>query len=202
MIQELVDTFEELKKYDYLIDMGDKGFIIIKFKNEHFYHLAGFHKLNLDIYFPQKCISKDKKYKYIKSHTEKFENILKNQIKENQLLKQRITTFKYIPSIFDEKHTILYNLREKNNPMSLYDGDFGLMRVFQIESNANNMEDIYCLLGLKNRGLLETTYNCVPQSWMADRRPNSLVQYKKPLYIKMLAKLPLKITQHSENEDI
>lgn len=202
MVQELIDTFEELKKYDYLIDMGDRGYMMIKFKNEHFYHLVGFHKLNLEIYLPQKHISKEKLYKYIKNHVEKFENVLNNQINENNLLKQRIETFRHIPSLFEENGTILYNLREKNNPMSLYDGDFGLMKIFQIPNSEGIVQNIYCLLGLKNRGSSTTAYNCAPQSWMADKRPNSLVQYKKPLYIKEICKLPIAITCGANPDDI
>lgn len=191
MVQELIDTFEELKKYNYFIDMGKDGLMLIEFKNEHFYHLAGFHKINLSIYFPQKRMSKEKQYKYIKSHTEKFENAIKNQMKENNLLQQRIETFKYIPEIFDKNSVILYNLRIKNNPMSLYNGDFGLMKIFQKQTANNKVKQIYGLLGLKNHIESEKGYNCVPQSWMADTRPNSLVQYRKPLYIKGLAKLPV-----------
>ena len=193
MIQELINTFEELKKYEYFINIGKKGYIIINFENSHFYHLAGFHKLKLDIYFPKKCTSKEKKYKYIKSHPDKFENILKNQLSQNNLVKQRIENFKYIPDLLNGDNTILYSLREKTNPMSLYDGDFALMKIYQLDET-NNVDIVYCLLGLKKTMFQNNTYNCAPQSWMVDKRPNNLVQYKKPLYIKEFAKLPLTMT--------
>jgi len=41
MVQELINTFEILKSNSYIIDMGKRGFIILKFENEHFYHLTG-----------------------------------------------------------------------------------------------------------------------------------------------------------------
>ena len=100
MIQELIDTFEELKKKKYFIDMGKGGLILIEFNDENFYHLAGLHKVDLSIYLPKGCISKEKQYRYIKTHVNKFEKVLLNKIKENRLLTQRIKTFKYIPDIF------------------------------------------------------------------------------------------------------
>ncbi len=190
MVQELIETFEKLKQYSYFIDMGKDGLMLIEFKNENFYHLAGLHKINLSVYFPKNCISKDKQYKYIKSHADKFEKVLRNKMNENNLLKQRINTFKYIPDIFDEYGVILYSLHDKKNPMSLYNGDFGLMKIYQQTFCDNDIKQIYCLLGLKNHVASEKRYACVPQSWMADTRPNSLVQYRKPLYIKSISKLP------------
>ena len=93
MIQELINTFEELKKYDYFISIGKKGYIILKFQNEHFYHLIGLHKINLDIYFPKQCISKEKKYKYIKSHQNKFEHIFKRPNKGKLFIKKKNRNF-------------------------------------------------------------------------------------------------------------
>ena len=49
MLQNLIDTFEELKKYVFIIDRGSKGNIVIKFNNDNFYHLIGLHKTNIDI---------------------------------------------------------------------------------------------------------------------------------------------------------
>lgn len=185
MVQELINTFEELKQNSYIINIGKKGYIMLKFENEHFYHLAGLHKINIDMYFPNANITKDKKYKYIKSHSNKFENILKNKLKDNLLLQYRISTFKNIPDLLKGDNTILYNLQEKN-PMSLYDGDFGLMKVYQ----NIDIDNFYCLLGIKNKFTDNNIFNCVPQSWMAGKRPNNLVQYKRPLYFKEITRLP------------
>ena len=44
MLKEAIDTFEELKKYVFIINRGNKPSIIIKFENENFYHLIGLHK--------------------------------------------------------------------------------------------------------------------------------------------------------------
>lgn len=96
LLQELIDTFEELKKYLFIINRGNKPIIIIKFNNDNFYHLVGLHKTNLNLFFPTSIKSKAKKYKYMKSHIKKFNNILLNQIKEKDLLALRVTTFKNI----------------------------------------------------------------------------------------------------------
>jgi len=149
----------------------------------------------LDVYFPNPNITKDKKYKYIKSHVSKFENVLQNKLRENLLLKYRINTFKNIPDLLSGNSTILYNLQEKN-PLSLYDGDFGLMKVYQDE----DINNIYCLLGIKNKFKNNNTYNCVPQSWMAGKRPNNLVQYKRPLYLHEITRIPNEITNNAIQE--
>ena len=122
---------------------------------------------------------KRKKYKYIKSHIEKFEKILTDKIKDNSLLKQRINTFKYIPDILNGNKTLLYNLHEKTNPMSLYNGDYGLLKVYTIKNTNNNKYNSYCLLGLKVKIKENNIYNCVPQSWMASKRPNNLVSFRR-----------------------
>ena len=54
MLKELIDSFEKLKKNIYVIDRGNLEPIIINFKDEHFYHLIGLHKLNLNMFFPSK----------------------------------------------------------------------------------------------------------------------------------------------------
>lgn len=60
MIERLIETFEELKKYIFIVNRKDKGFIYIRFQNEHFYHLVGLHKIkNFDNYFPTYMKSKD-----------------------------------------------------------------------------------------------------------------------------------------------
>ena len=53
MLQELIDTFEEVKKYVYIIDRGENQEpLIIRFRNEHFYQLIGLHKMNVEMFFP------------------------------------------------------------------------------------------------------------------------------------------------------
>ena len=195
MLQEIITTFEELKKYNYLINIGKKGFINLRFQNEQFFHLLGLHKINLDIYFPLKCISKEKKYKYIKSHVEKFEKILHDKTKDNSLLKQRINTFKYIPDVLNGNETLLYNLQEKTNPMSLYNGDYGLLKVYLIKNANNNKYNTYCLLGLKVKLKENNIYDCVPQSWMASKRPNNLVSFRRPIYVIEYIKSPISIKE-------
>lgn len=190
MLQEAIDTFEELKKYIFIINRGAKGFIIVKFNNNNFYHLVGLHKMNINMFLPQYIKTQDKKYKYIKKHIKKFDNILKNQIKEKDLLKLRVTTFVRIKDLLtNENNTILYNLKEKVEG-SLYNGDYGLMKTFE--------DDISCLLGLKEETNINNIINCAPQSWMASNRINRLIEYKRPIYIKSITAIPIKLYNQNE----
>ena len=52
MLDELIETFEELKKSVFIIDRGTQGIITIRFENKHFYHLVGLHKTNINMFFP------------------------------------------------------------------------------------------------------------------------------------------------------
>ena len=40
MVEKLIDTFEELKKYVFVINRKDKCYIYITFHNDNFYHLV------------------------------------------------------------------------------------------------------------------------------------------------------------------
>lgn len=182
MIENLIDTFEELKKYIFIIDRQDKGHIFIKFQNDNFYHLVGLHKIkNFDNYFPTFMKSKDKRYKYIKKNMTKFNNILENQLKEKDSLTLRITTFSNILDLLKGYNSQLYNLKPKT-PNSLYDGDFGLMKMYE--------KDICCLLGLKVENSNNNLMFCFPNSWMASTRINKLVEFRKPIYIKNIINMP------------
>ena len=185
MLKELIDTYEELKKYVYIIDRGDnKKPIVIKFNNDHFYHLAGLHKINLDMFFPTYIKSKSKRYKFMKNNLEKFNRILENQSTEKQDLLQRITSFKYIIDLLtSNNNTILYDIRERL-PLSKYDGDYGLCKPYI---------DLYCLLGLKSEYETDSINSCAPQSWMASHRKNRLIINKRPLYMKEILKIPCEL---------
>lgn len=182
ILQELIDTFEELKKYLFVVERGSKGSIIIKFKDENFYHLVGLHKINIDMFFPNYIKSKDKKYKFIKKNIIKFNRILENQLKEKTSLEFRIKTFHNIIDLLKSNDkTILYDLKHVPNG-SLYDGDYGLLKIY---------EKINCLLGLKSEKTDNNIIKCAPQSWMANNRINRLIENKKPIYIKVIVSVPL-----------
>lgn len=182
MIENLIDTFEELKKYIFIIDRQEKGCMFIKFQNDNFYHLVGLHKIkNFDNYFPTFMKSKDKRYKYIKKNINKFNNILENQLKEKDSLKLRVTTFSNILDLLNGYNSLLYNLKPKV-PYSLYDGDYGLMKMYE--------KDICCLLGLKIENSNNSLIFCSPNSWMASTRINKLVEFRKPVYIKNIINMP------------
>lgn len=172
MIDNLINTFEELKKYIFTINRNGNQNIEFRFKNENFYHLVGLHKIkSFNSYFPTYLKSQDKKYKYIKNNKEKFNNILENQLKEKDTLKLRMITFKNLIDLLKCNNTLLYNLKQKM-PGSLYNGDFGLSK---------NYENICCLLGLKKYNMSNNIINCIPNSWMASRRINKLTEYKRPI---------------------
>ena len=65
----------------------------------------------------------------------------------------------------------------------MYDGDYGILRIY---------EDLYCLFGLKQEDINEekNIVYCVPQSWMASRRVNKLIEAKMPIYMNKITKLP------------
>lgn len=175
MVDTLIDTFEELKKYVFVINRKDKGCILVKFQNNHFYHLVGLHKIkNFDSYFPTTIKSKDKRYKYIKKNKTKFNNILQNQLKEKDLLTLRVTTFSNILDLLNGHNTLLYNLKPQTTS-SLYDGDYGLVKMYE--------KDICCLLGLTIEDRDDNIISCSPNSWMASNRINKLVEFKRPIYM-------------------
>lgn len=185
MVEKLINTFEELKKYVFIINRKDKGCIYITFRNENFYHLVGLHKIkNFDSYFPTHMKSKDKRYKYIKKNPEKFNNILENQLIEKYTLKLRITTFEKILDLLKGKNVKLYNLKQKDIT-SLYEGDYGLMKIYET--------NIYCLLGLKVSTKVNTITTCIPNSWMVNNRINQLVEFKRPMYIEYISKIPTEV---------
>ena len=177
MLQELINTFEELKKYVFVINRGKQKNIIIRFNNDNFYHLVGLHKINIDMFFPNYIKSKDKKYKYIKKHVDKFEKILVNQIQEKNSLILRITTFHNILDLLKGNSTTLYNLKQIV-PGSMYRGDYGLSKMYFEDD-----ENICCLLGLKCNNENGEFINCAPQSWMASTRINKIINGKRATFI-------------------
>ena len=183
-INEIIEIFEQLKKYVFFIEMGQNKKIILKFTNDKFYHLLGLHKMNLDQFFPKNIISKDKRYKYIKKNPDKFQNVIENQFKRKNLLELRVKTFTKILDLLKGENTSLYNFKNQNksNPYSNYNGDFALTKTYQY--------DIFCLLGLK----IDTTYDkylsCVPNSWMASHRINQLVEFRKASYMDKITAIP------------
>ncbi len=181
MLQKLIEVYEEIKKYVYIVNRGNKKPLIIQFNNENFYHLAGLHKLNIDMFFPEYIKSKSKRYKFMKNNIKKFNNILENQIKKKNNVLNRITTFKYILDLLlSNTNANLYKIEKI--PFSLYNGDYGLNKRYK-----NN----YCLLGLKVENENKNVKFCVPQSWMASDRPNNLIYSKRFLYMKEILKIPI-----------
>lgn len=190
MVEILIDTFEELKKYIFIINRNDKDIMIVKFQNSNFYHLVGLHKIkNFDNYFPNYIKSKDKQYKYIKKNIKKFNNILENQLKEKDTLSLRVKTFSNILDLLKNNNASLYNLKPKT-PYSLYDGDYGLMKMYE--------KDICCLLGLKVDEKNNNITNCIPNSWMASKRINKLVEFKRPIFIKNISYIPMSLYNPDE----
>lgn len=190
LLQELIDTYEELKKYVFIINRGSKTPIVVKFKNENFFHLVGLHKCNFDMFIPHYIKSKDKKYKYIKKNIKKFNNILTSEISSQVLLEYRVTTFHLILDLLKSENTTLYNLQQ-NVVGSVYHGDFGLLKIY---------EKINCLLGLVINDDDKNNITCAPQSWMASVRINNLIEFKKPIYMENISMVPINIYNNIKEE--
>ena len=187
ILKELFDTFEELKKNVYIINRGDKNPLIIKFKNEHFFHLVGLHKTNIKIFIPNYITSKDKVYKYIKKNLKKFNNILLSEMKEEKLLTFRVSTFNKIIDLLNENNQSLYSLKPQKFG-SMYEGDFGLLKIY---------ENYNCLLALIIDEVDINAIKCAPQSWMVSDRVNQLINGKKPIYMKNISVIPKDIYENN-----
>lgn len=190
MLEDLINTFEELKKYVFIINRGNKKAIIIKFKNENFYHLTGLHKINIDRFFPNYITTKSRKYEFMKKNICKFDGIIMNHIQQKDTLLYRVKTFpKILDLLKSNKNVALFDLSivPRN---SLYNGDFGLLKMYEC--------DINCLLGLKKSSETEKTVNCVPQSWMANTRVIKLTEFKKPLYMENISIIPKDVFEINE----
>lgn len=181
ILQDLIDTFEEVKKNVYLVMRGDKTPILIKFNDDNFFHLVGLHKTNINLFMPKGIKSKTKMYKYLKGHVDKFNNILLSEANDNELLNNRITTFHNILDLLSGERTSLYDLCKKTDG-SMYDGDFGILKIY---------EDVNCLLGLKISVTEDDIIKCAPQSWMSSNKVNYLIKFKKPIYMEKIAAIPL-----------
>lgn len=174
MLKELIEAFEEIKKYYVIIDRGTLNNIIIKFKDENFFHLVGLHKTKLGMFIPIQFKSKSKQYKYVKSHIDKYEAIFQNQLKEYSSIKLRASTLKDIKNIFDNDSSLLYNLKIKTKG-SQYNGDYGILKI---------QNKMYYLLGLKENDIQNNIIYCAPQSWMVSRSINKIVYGRNPIYKK------------------
>ena len=191
MLKELIDTYEELKKYVFIINRGTKKPIIIKFNDDNFYHLVGLHKININLFFPKYIKSKAKKYKYLKKNINKFNNIIINQLQEKETLSLRMHTFKYIIDLLkNTQNTILYDLHQTPKG-SMYKGDYGLLKVYQ---------DFNCLLGLITESETESLIFCLSQSWMASYKSNRLIENKRAQYIQNISIVPMDMFNKKENK--
>ena len=129
-------------------------------------------------------MSKDKIYKYLKANINQYESILNNLIKEQNRLELRIKSFPYILNLLTENNTVLFNLKHNMPKGSLYNGDYGLFKIF---------EDIYCLFGLKVNDTTNDIINCKPQSWMPNNRRNNIIEFKTPIFMKEIIKIPVNL---------
>ena len=193
MLKQAIKTYEELKKYVFIINRGNKKPIIIKFKDENFYHLFGLHKLNdFDRFFPDYIKSQARKYKYMKKKISMFNGIVNNQVKEKDTLIHRFKTFPYILELLKSNNNVtLYDLTMVP-PNSLYKGNYGLLKIY---------EYINCLLGLITNNETENTVFCSPQSWMVNTRVIQLTELKRPLYIENITFIPIDIYKDNTNMD-
>lgn len=180
MLEKAIKTFEELKKYIFIVDMGDKGLLKVEFTNANFYHLAGFQHTNINMFIPNEITTKNSKYKYIKKNISRFENILQSEIADNVTLYNRISSFGNILDVLKSNNSQLFNLKQKIHG-SMYDGDYGLMKLY---------ENLCCLLGLKVTDVIDNIKECAPQSWMASKESNRLIENKRNIFMKDITVIP------------
>ena len=184
MLKDALETYEELKKYIFIINIGNDKNIILRFKNENFYHLLGLHKIKIDNFFPNKIMNKDRIYKHLKANVDKYEKILENLIKEEKRILLRISSFHYILDVLKKDGTTLYKLTNNISNGSLYKGDYGLFKSF---------DEVSCLFGLIIENIENNIINCNPQSWMPSNRKNKIIEFKRPMFMKEITKIPVKV---------
>ena len=85
-----------------------------------------------------------------------------------------------ILKLLQSDDTTLYNLKERKRN-SRFDSDYGL---------ANNYENLYYLLGLKEFYKNETIVYCAPQSWIANRKEITILQGRPPHYFDKIIAIP------------
>lgn len=92
----------------------------------------------------------------------------------------------YFQNILDllKNGSQLYNLK-MNTPNSLYEGDFGLSKIYENE--------IYCLLGLKEDSKINLNIECVPQSWMVGKRKNKIIENRRAIYYNNINCIPIEL---------
>lgn len=100
-----------------------------------------------------------------------------------------MTSFVNINDLLKGKSTSLYNLKP-TLPYSSYDGDYGLMKMYE--------PNLCCLLGLKIGNAFDNKFNCSPNSWMASNRINKLVEFKRPISIQSITAIPTNIFYFSD----
>lgn len=183
ILQNLIDTYEIVKKNVYLIKRGDKPSILIKFNDANFFHLVGLHKTNITLFMPKGIKTKTKMYKYLKAHINKFNNILLSEATDNELLQYRISTFCRITDLLKDERSSLYNLQKSVNG-SIYDGDYGVLKIYK---------DVKCFLGLKISKQRNNIIECAPQSWMSHSKVIYLIKFKKPIYMEEIITIPLEL---------
>lgn len=181
LLQELIDTFEKLKKYVFVIYRENNKPIIVKFTNDKFFHLVGLHKINMNLFFPEYIKNQASRYKAMKKDIKKYNNILENQIKEKDTLILRLNTFKNILDLLKNDNTYFYNLKRKTAG-SVLDTDYGLLKHYN---------DDICLLALKELEENNVVISCVPQSWIASKRSIYVTEGKKRIKPKEIILIPI-----------
>ena len=182
MLEELINTFEKLKKYVFIIDIGSKGKIYVKFCDKHFYHLVGLHKINsFDMFLPDYLKTREKQYNYIKNNAKRFDKIINDLIVKQNNVKRRMSTLNNLLDLLGCEDARIYNLKERK-VNSLYDGDYGISKQYG---------NICCLLGLKEFYKDENKIYCSPQSWIADNRDINLLKGRPAYPIKNITAIPI-----------
>ncbi len=169
-LKKAIEVFERIKQAEYIIQLNKQNSIKLIFKDEHFHHLFGLHKLDLTLPIGYK--SKSRVYEYLKLHHRAFENEIENKMAKSSHVKNKIKYFEKLERLLSSENLKMVDISQPNigsvivAKYVLYDNEEGIHLLLTLVNN----DDYY-----------------VPTSWMVDigREPH-IIKGKKRMLVKIL----------------
>ena len=141
-LAQAIASFEELKKYKFIITTKKYGSLVLEFYNHHFKHLFGIQYMNLIL--PENIKSSAALYRYLVKKHSKFEEQINLQIKNNEQLENRVKQFVLIDRLLYSVDLKLYKQHmPKNGSMLnvnfiLYSEQLGYKLMLALNENTDN----------------------------------------------------------------
>lgn len=191
-ILESVELFDQLRKFEYHIAIENGVEISLRFKREHYHHLAGFQHLTdlSDIANPR--TGTHKFYRDLKSGKIKEQKI-KASVKYHQIA-ERIEAFSKLEEILESGEGKIIVEFDPTIPDSLIEAKFLL---FRREGNPFKGEATYFSLFLDN---VEQNQSYFPVSFLVEHS-GMYVRDQKTYYCK-IARKPLKAEKQSNKQPV